>query len=219
MLTTTRDQFRAEYVNLTILDDRNEPPLTQHFLTYPLSWISKYVSHFYSEADPVIRMDIRSIGILDWSDLHRDRAAQRLFSEFTAHGLGNHAITIVDLAERHLHAALTLTFNVADETWPDFRTRHIDMMRFQANRIGEAFDRLYREGRRQSYHVTPREAECLYWVAMGKTDDQIGELLKIGRWTVNGHLQSAKEKLGTPTRAATVAKALVQGIISIRSAG
>lgn len=48
--------------------------------------------------------------------------------------------------------------------------------------------------------LTRRETQCLGWVAHGKTDWEIAQLLGIGDKTVNMHVDSARRKLGAPTR-------------------
>ncbi|MGY4827200.1 response regulator [Sphaerotilaceae bacterium SBD11-9] len=55
--------------------------------------------------------------------------------------------------------------------------------------------------------LTPREAEVLSWVAKGKTNRDVGEILGMSPRTVNKHLEHVFEKLGVETRAAAAALA------------
>ncbi|MEZ5801786.1 MAG: LuxR C-terminal-related transcriptional regulator [Nitratireductor sp.] len=55
-------------------------------------------------------------------------------------------------------------------------------------------------------------------LAQGKTDDEIATLLGLGKWTIVGHLQSAKYKLGSSNRTSAVATAITHGIISLKRA-
>jgi DNA-binding NarL/FixJ family response regulator len=57
--------------------------------------------------------------------------------------------------------------------------------------------------------LTPRETEVLSWLAKGKTNRDIGDILGTSPRTVNKHLEHIFEKLGVETRAA--AAALVSG--------
>jgi DNA-binding CsgD family transcriptional regulator len=61
--------------------------------------------------------------------------------------------------------------------------------------------RLYRK-MNFTNQLTPREAEVLRWVAAGKSDAQIGAILRISARTVQKHLQSVYEKLGVENRTA-----------------
>ena len=57
------------------------------------------------------------------------------------------------------------------------------------------------------FNLTSREAQVLYWVAFGKTNRDIGEILNIGTRTVDKHVQHIFVKLNveTRTRAASLA--------------
>jgi DNA-binding NarL/FixJ family response regulator len=56
--------------------------------------------------------------------------------------------------------------------------------------------------------LTPREAEVLFWVARGKTNDEIATVLGIGLTTVKKHLESTYSKLGVENRTTAAAMAL-----------
>ncbi|MGI9213401.1 MAG: response regulator [Methylococcaceae bacterium] len=60
----------------------------------------------------------------------------------------------------------------------------------------------------QKLGLTGREAEILMWVAHGKTNREVGEILGSSPRTVNKHLEHIFQKLGVATRAAAVATAL-----------
>lgn len=55
--------------------------------------------------------------------------------------------------------------------------------------------------------LTPRETEVLSWLAKGKTNRDIGDILGMSPRTVNKHLEHIFEKLGVETRAAAAALA------------
>lgn len=63
------------------------------------------------------------------------------------------------------------------------------------------------DSRLESAALTPREAEVLSWVAKGKTNRDIAEILGMSPRTVNKHLEHVFEKLGVETRAAAAALA------------
>jgi LuxR family quorum sensing-dependent transcriptional regulator len=60
----------------------------------------------------------------------------------------------------------------------------------------------------KSRTLTPRELECMRWVAHGKTDEEIGIILAISSRTARFHVENAKRKLGVTTRVQAVAEAL-----------
>ncbi|SAI69370.1 two component response regulator [Bordetella ansorpii] len=60
----------------------------------------------------------------------------------------------------------------------------------------------------ETYRLTVREAEVLSWLAKGKTNRDISEILGMSPRTVNKHLEHIYVKLGVETRAAATALAL-----------
>ncbi|MBP8214486.1 MAG: response regulator transcription factor [Propionivibrio sp.] len=63
------------------------------------------------------------------------------------------------------------------------------------------------------FRLTQREAEVLYWVTLGKTSKDIGDILGSSPRTVNKHLEHVFEKLGVETRtsAANLAMSKMRG--------
>jgi len=55
--------------------------------------------------------------------------------------------------------------------------------------------------------LTPREAEVLHWVREGKTNKDIGTILRTSPRTVGKHLERVFAKLGVETRTAAAARA------------
>jgi DNA-binding response OmpR family regulator len=67
---------------------------------------------------------------------------------------------------------------------------------------------------RQHFQLTIREAEVLAWIAKGKSNRDIGEILGLSSRTVNKHLEQIYVKLGVENRASAAVKAaniLMQG--------
>ena len=62
-------------------------------------------------------------------------------------------------------------------------------------------------------HVTPRENLVLTWIAAGKSDWEIGQILNISAKTVNYHVEKAKRKFGVPTRIQAVLAAMRKGVL------
>jgi len=58
--------------------------------------------------------------------------------------------------------------------------------------------------------LTWREREVLRWVAAGKTDRDVADILAISHRTVHKHLQRVYSKLGVETRTAAVMRAIAR---------
>ncbi|MFW1678766.1 response regulator [Pontibacter sp. JAM-7] len=61
---------------------------------------------------------------------------------------------------------------------------------------------------KQQLALTERESEVLYWIANGKTNRDIGEILDMSPRTVNKHLEQVFPKLGVENRTAAAGIAL-----------
>jgi len=57
-----------------------------------------------------------------------------------------------------------------------------------------------------AHSLSDREVEILHWVAMGKTNPEIGSILDISAFTVKNHMQRMFKKLNVTNRAQAVAK-------------
>ncbi len=60
---------------------------------------------------------------------------------------------------------------------------------------------------RQHFSLTHRESEVLLWIAKGKSNRDIGEILGLSSRTVNKHLEQIYVKLGVENRASAAVKA------------
>jgi DNA-binding CsgD family transcriptional regulator len=61
--------------------------------------------------------------------------------------------------------------------------------------------------------LTLREVECLRWIAVGRSDPQVGMLLGLSPNTVHAHVEAAKTKLNANSRAQLVLRAAMAGIL------
>lgn len=63
------------------------------------------------------------------------------------------------------------------------------------------------------HSVSHREADILYWVLEGKTDDEIATIVGLGRATVKFHIHNAIVKLDATNRITAAVKALKAGLL------
>jgi DNA-binding CsgD family transcriptional regulator len=72
--------------------------------------------------------------------------------------------------------------------------------------VQQADGALLLEERHEGIELTAREREILAWVARGKTNGEIAQLLWLAPRTVGKHLENVYAKLGVSTRTAAVAR-------------
>lgn len=61
--------------------------------------------------------------------------------------------------------------------------------------------------------LTERELECLYWIAEGKTSDEIAVILGISRNTINNYITSVMRKTSTKNRSEAIAYAVRNNLV------
>jgi DNA-binding CsgD family transcriptional regulator len=70
------------------------------------------------------------------------------------------------------------------------------------------------EGRTdRDFELTERELECLFWIAEGKTSDEIAMILGISRNTINNYITSVMRKTATKTRSEAIAFAVRNNLV------
>lgn len=74
-------------------------------------------------------------------------------------------------------------------------------------RLTASSDRSDDETLRQNFGLTVRESEVLLWIAKGKSNRDIGDILGLSARTVNKHLEQIYVKLGVENRASAAVKA------------
>lgn len=77
------------------------------------------------------------------------------------------------------------------------------LFRLTASRASAGEDLL-----REHFALTGRESEVLLWIAKGKSNKDIGEILGLSARTVNKHLEQVYVKLGVENRASAAIKAV-----------
>lgn len=218
-LRNAQKETGARFVNFSAYRFKAEKPDTIHFVTYPLDWVTHYIRSNYMDIDPLIHFDYRRISFLEWEEFRRTRSAEAFFEDFQSRGLGDHGVILTCHRQSGIYGVSNFCFSRPAQGWEAFRRERMEILRFLTNDLTETYETIYDGMARRQFNITNREKECLFWVAMGKTDEEIGDLLSIGKWTVVSHLKSAKYKLGTANRTAAVARALATGVIKLEIDG
>jgi len=137
-------------------------------LTYPASWIKRYLQMGYVDIDPVIREGfLRTLSVRLERAENPDRSRAAFLADALAHGVGPHGLS-VPVQSKHGHRALfSVSFSRSEDEWMEFvRTTQPTLIQI-ANRLHRrVISEVFGEDRP---HLTTRELECLRWIALGKT--------------------------------------------------
>jgi DNA-binding CsgD family transcriptional regulator len=181
-------------------------------LTYPASWIKRYLQMGYVDVDPVVREGFLRTLPFDWSELKIQSAAEASFlADALAHSVGPRGFSI-PVQSKHGHRALfSISFSRSEDEWKTFLKSSQPTLIEIANRVHRrVINEVFGDDRP---HLTPRELECLRWIARGKDSSEIAVILDISPHTARFYLKSARHKLDSVTSAQAVSKAVKLGLL------
>ncbi|CUW48315.1 autoinducer binding domain-containing protein [Novacetimonas hansenii] len=182
---------------------------------YPRAWINHYLRNNYGRVDPLLQRALRSMSGFEWRScdpisgpavaLTHDIFDLGVRNGFTVpiHG-PDASIFYASFGQRQISPMLPIRTRMALSM---LTSQYHERFRQLTAAVGPADD--------APEILTPRECECLTWVAHGKTSGDIADILMINENTVNFHLKNAQRKMQCPNRVTTVIRALALGLINL----
>jgi DNA-binding CsgD family transcriptional regulator len=214
-ITKLRDLLRVDHLVYHSSKLGASPSVDPYIrLTYPASWVKRYLQMGYVDIDPVLREGFLRILPFDWSELKiKSAAEQSLMADALAHGVGPHGFSI-PVQSKHGHRALfSISFSGSDQEWLHFIETTKSALIQIANRVHRrVISEVFGEDRP---HLTAREVDCLRWVARGKDASEVAAILNISPHTARYYLKSARYKLDCVTSAQAISKAVKLGLLIV----
>jgi len=182
----------------------------------PTEYTEHYIEQNYVVRDPVVTELRQTVDPYSWSDIRERRdlgkADQRIMDEARDFDVRDGLIIpIVTLSG-------TMSIFSPCGREPNLSRRARSAMEIIGIYSYQALSRaLVKRQRDEIAHrpLTPREREILQWVAAGKSDDEIGEILSISAATVTAHVENSKRKLDAFKRTYAIVQAIRLGEISL----
>jgi len=181
---------------------------------FPATWLRQYLIKNYFDIDPVLKTGIGQKEPVDWSDIDwSNKDAAEFHEDSLAHGIGPQGYVIPMSDGRQRRSLLSLCSTMDSDAWKKLVQRCSAAWGICAQIVhNKASVELFGiEDERPS--LSPRELECLYWVAQGKDAVSIAAILSISEHTVRDYSKSAKLKLGCLTLTQAVHKATLLHLI------
>jgi DNA-binding CsgD family transcriptional regulator len=210
-----RDLLRIDHVVYHSSKLGASPSSDQYIrLTYPASWIKRYLQMSYADVDPVVREGFLRSVPFSWSELTIESAAEAsFFADALAHGIGPNGYS-VPVVNKHGHRGLfSVSSSQSEREWNRFLTTHRSTTIEIANRLHKrVVVEVFHDDRP---YLTTREIECLRWVSLGKSTNEIATILQISPHTARDYLKSVRFKLDCVTSAQAAAKAIRFGFLKV----
>ena len=204
-----------EFACLALVDQDNMPKNFVQILSYSEKWCDHYFQERYNQIDPTLSLALGSSMPFRWSEkIDSDKLTSKqkqLFRDAAEEGI-KFGFT-VPIHNRLVHSASVSIVGDSEEVSQDaYNSVHL-----MSVYLHEAALRIMNSstGKKKKTKLTSRERECLRWVAMGKSDWEIGEILGISKNTVHFHVENAKDKFETFSRVQAVTQALLSNNIAI----
>lgn len=182
-------------------------------VTWPEGWKKRFVDQNYIAADPVILQFMHRKVPFRWRDVRMTQEGEgaRIMDEASEFNM-NDGMGIPIASPDGTVIGLTMGTDHYDIGRREELGLHLAAIYFHAR-----LERMRAQAlpRTVGPRLTPRERECLCWVAAGKTDWEISQILNIAQQTAHEHVQNALVKLNATTRAQAVAVAIMTKQISI----
>lgn len=183
-------------------------------VTYPDAWKQRYVRKRFHLIDPTLRLARRSIAPVDWSRLQGLDEQSVVFREAQDFGISGHGITIPVRGPFGDIGMLSFTRKCSKAEWEKLVDAHIASLQSAAVYMHDhVMSSETLSNALRFPHLSDREREVLQWVAAGKSQTDIAEILAISSRTVEVHLRSARSKLYSLTSAQAVGRAISLGLI------
>ncbi|MEZ5674461.1 transcriptional regulator, LuxR family [Thalassovita litoralis] len=186
----------------------------QGYANYPDSWKLHYMQRGLHRIDPTLHKSALSIAPVDWSRFTQDKRFNTVFSDAGDFGITPRGLTVPVRGPYGDCGLLNVTRKCSDAEWYSQIRHVVGELQVAAVHI---HDRVMHSGILHKALATPilsqRELEILQWVAVGKSQQDVGDILSISHRTVEVHLRSSREKLGALTTAQAIGRAIGLGMI------
>jgi len=207
-------------VNFSVKHDDALPASERKFgiiSTYPEDWQRFYEERTFIKIDPVLRCAAGSFRPFRWKELERTLRLTPQQVRFLRLG-----------EEAGLHNGVGIPFNgprsqiagiaLATSDKAADRMTNTDLISAYCNQFYVVFKRIVAPRiptLPSMAYLSARENEILRWVAIGKSDDQIADILTISTNTVNYHLRRIFLKFDVNSRIMAVVAAIASGQIEL----
>ena len=184
------------------------------FVNYPQEWKTRYVDKMFVNKDPTLLLAKRSIAPVDWHKLRHEPSFDTVFSAARDFGIPDQGLTIPVRGPFGDIGLFSVTRECSDHEWALLKSKIMGDLQQAAVHL---HDHVIQSETLTSILAQPaissREIEILQWVAAGKSQQDVADILSISHRTVEVHLRSTREKLGALTTAQAIGRAISRGLI------
>ncbi len=179
---------------------------------YPAEWQDIYLHGNYAAIDPVVTIAKRAMHPFPWSQDENSGSSPetvRFFNQAADFGIRS-GLSIPVRGGFGRTALLTLS---SDRPSAAAEVRDAVHAITAVAFVHVHLNRLVRSPHSTTVELTPRQSLCLAWASMGKTTDEIADLLGISERAVRFYMKGARDRLGATNTTHAVRIAVEKDLI------
>lgn len=177
--------------------------------TLSQEWNAFYRKNNFHLIDPTIYAPLEGILPVDWSVLEGDPNFQAIYTRSETFGLTPQGFSFPIRGPYGDVGLLSVFKKGGSSSWGELKSRVLGELQLHAAQLHELFSPSARkEFIRNELNLTLREIEILQWTVVGKSQQDIGDILKLSARTVENHLRRARQKLEAKTTPQAVGRAI-----------
>lgn len=197
-------------------------PVRERVLTtMPAAWMAHYTERNHSRIDPFIRYcaaSLTPVGTgIDYLEEYSylDARERGFIREAAETGFRSGMSCMIRVKGPMGAAGWNLGSTMTREQLEQILAREGDILRLAAHLSHEKLVQSDSSAETGAPVLSPRETECLQWLAAGLRTKEIADRMGIRPITVELHLRNARNRLGAQTREQALARAIAAGLLSV----
>lgn len=184
------------------------------FVNYPDEWQARYVKKGFQHKDPTLLTAARSIAPVDWQRLRNETSFKTIFRAAHDFHIAEQGLTIPVRGPFGDVGLFSVTRKCSDREWGLLKAHIISDLQTMAVHLHDHVMKTNLLTHKLMHpSLSSRETEILQWVAAGKSQQDVADILSISNRTVEVHLRSSRSKLSALTTAQAVGRAIGLGLI------
>ena len=197
-------------------------PLRERVMTtMPEAWMAHYTERNHARIDPFIRYCAASLAPvgtgIDYLDEHSylDARERGFIREAAETGFRSGMSCMIRVKGPMGAAGWNLGSTMPRHELEKILARHGDILRLAAHLSHEKLAQSDSSAEMAAPVLSPRETECLQWLAAGLRTKEIADRMGIRPITVELHFRNARNRLGAQTREQALARAIASGLLPV----
>ncbi len=207
------EKLEVSYASYGTID-----PITGDTLGYSTAsedWRNLYVEKNFLRTDPIISSAKSLRRVTDWSEFKDLDGYHKIRSLGHDHGVPTSGLILPVRGVNGEVVFMNISADMTQSQWDEHKQKILGELHLATVTLHDAVTKTPEIAQYSiGSALTNREIEVLQWVAAGKTQQDIGDILGLAARTIETHIKSARLKLRALTTPQAIGRAIAKGLIS-----